>query len=359
MNFGRNNYAQVSNAYDHRLYNGATMFNPEVELKGSIYDHVYEGSPNNVDDKIDTVLVIDSNDRDHKKYPDPDKYKIKLRKSIKDVTSVELVNAKFPVSSFIINEYNNLLRYQQTENEVLNNTYSEISIPVGNWPIYDTVQTDICDLIKTALEDNDLSSGQCSYSVTVNENTQTFRVSKSVLSSGSDAFRHFNLIFNDGEELKYNDNTIGGKYDETQPKYPDFSIAQLLGFSRSNFITNVPSGSTDAMVHTSDQCYELYTDKYIVLNIRGFERLNSPNDAIDGSFAIIPVNERGSKSKYSKEFNGCDNEEYIKFFNPRLRTLDELDISITDREGRPFLFNGGNHYLQFKISSSTAQSKIK
>ena len=52
-------------------------------------------------------------------------------------------------------------------------------------------------------------------------------------------------------------------------------------------------------------------------------------------------------------------KEFIKYFNPRLTTLDDLDITITDREGRPFLFNGGNHYLQFKISSSTAQSKIK
>lgn len=359
MNFGRNNYAQVSNAYDHRLYNGNSVYNPNEQLKGSIYDYVYNGSPDNVDDKIDTVLVIDSSDRDHKKYPDPDKYKIKFRKPVKDITSIELVNAKFPVSTFIINEYNNLLRYQQTQTQVTNNTYTEISIPVGNWPVYDAVETDICDLIKTALDDNDLSSGQCSYNVTVNESIQMFTISKTVSAIGPDEYRHFNLLFNDGEELKYNDPDIQGHYDETQPKYPNFSIAQLLGFSRTNFIESVPSGSTDAMDHSSDQCFDLYLDKYLVLNIRGCERLNSPNDAIDGSFAIIPVNENASKFSYSKSFSGCDNEQFIKYFNPRLNSLDEMDITITDREGRPFLFNGGNHYLQFKISSSTAQSKIK
>lgn len=364
---GRNNYASVAQAYQHKLYENANahLYNPNEPVKNSIYDHNLYGDPS-VKTKIDAFLLIDSADRDHKKYPDPDKYKIKLKNPYKDVTSVELINADFPQSSYIINEYNNTIRYQQTAHQAASGEYDEITIPVGNWPVYHATDTDICDLIVTAFRENDRSINPAgvTYTVLVNEYTQTFDISKTVTveNQDMDEFRVFNLLFNDGEELKYNDNESNGIYDEKQAKYPPFSMAPLLGFSRKNFIATptplVSPNHVSPILYTSDQSYNLRMDKYLVINIRGFERINSPNDAVDGSFAVINLDPTSYKFRFTKKFSGFDNEAYIKFFNPRMGNLSELDITITDREGRPFLFNGGDHVLQFQISTSTAQEKI-
>jgi hypothetical protein len=367
-NFGRNNYASVGQAYDHKLYESANahLYNPNEKVKESIYDHNLYGNPS-VKSKIDAFLLIDSAERDHTKYPDPDKYKIKLKNVYKDVTSIELISADFPQSSYTINEYNNTIRYQQTVEQVDNGTYSEITIPVGNWPVYHATDTDICELIVNAFQENDacyIEYGDpniVAYSVTVNEYTQTFEISKTVTvpSAGLNKFRIFNLLFNDGQELKYNDNDPAGTFDEYQTKYPPYSIAPLLGFSRKNLTApRLNSGSVEAMVWSSDQAYNLRMDKYIVLNIRGWERINSPTEAVDGAFAVINLDPTSYKFRFTKKFSGFDNEAYVKFFNPRMGILSELDISITDREGRPFLFNGGDHVLQFQISTSTAQEKV-
>ena len=364
---GRNNYASVAQAYQHKLYENANahLYNPNEPVKNSIYDHNLYGDPS-VKSKIDAFLLIDSADRDHNKYPDPDKYKIRLKNPYKDVTSIELISADFPQSSYTVNEYNNTIRYQQTKTQVTNGTYSEITIPVGNWPVYHPTDTDICELIVDALQANDAdfiatgNSSHITYTATVNEYTQTFEISKTVTNGaiGHDEYRVFNLLFNDGQEVKYNDNDPVGTYDEKQAKYPPFSMASLLGFSRNNFEATVPNGSTLPMTHTSDQSYNLRMDKYLVINIRGWERINSPNDAVDGAFAVVNLDPTSYKFKFTKKFSGFDNEAYIKFFNPRMGTLSDLDITITDREGRPFLFNGGDHVLQFQISTSTAQEKI-
>lgn len=360
---GRNNYASVAQAYKHTLYESANahLYNPNQPVKESIYDHNLYGNPS-VKSKIDAFLLIDSADRDHKKYPDPDKYKIRLKNPYKDVTSIELISADFPQSSYTVNEYNNTIRYQQTSTQVSDGTYSEITIPVGNWPVSHPTDTDICELIEEQLYANDLDGdpNHIEYVVTVNEYTQAFTITKSVKTSGTthDEYRVFNLLFNDGQELKYNDSDPVGTYDETQAKYPPFSMANLLGFSRTNFSASVGSGINDPMTHTSDQSYNLRMDKYLVINIRGWERINSPNDAVDGAFAVVNLDPTSYKFKFTKKFSGFDNEAYIKFFNPRMGTLSDLDITITDREGRPFLFNGGDHVLQFQISTSTAQEKI-
>ena len=365
---GRNNYASVTQAYQHKLYENANahLYNPNEPVKESIYDHNLYGNPS-VKSKIDAFLLIDSADRDHNKYPDPDKYKIRLKNPYKDVTSIELISADFPQSSYIVNEYNNTIRYQQTTTEVAAGTYSEITIPVGNWPVYHATDTDICELIVDALNANDadfLSTGDLNhivYTASVNEYTQTFEITKTVTNPNADhdTYRVFNLLFNDGQELKYNDSDPAGTFDETQAKYPPFSMASLLGFSRTNFSSPaLPSGSTATITRTSDQSYNLRMDKYLVINIRGWERINSPNDAVDGAFAVVNLDPTSYKFKFTKKFSGFDNEAYIKFFNPRMGTLSDIDITITDREGRPFLFNGGDHVLQFQVSTSTAQEKI-
>jgi|UniRef100_A0A6C0J527 hypothetical protein len=368
-NFGRNHFTNVDQAYTHQLYKSANahLYDPQNPVSESIYDHTFKGS-SKVSSKIDSLLVIDSSDRNTSKYPDTSTYKIPLKNPYKDITSIELINADFPSTSYTINDYNNVIRYQQTvtqRNSIPpSSSYSEITLSPGNWPVFHSTDTDICDIIVDQLVQNDsaIQSGltDIEYTVTANEYTQQFNITKKVTNTTNadyDEYRVFNLLFNDGETLKYNDHQ-NNIYDESQLKYPPYSIAPIIGYMPHNSLRDAPSLSNQEMTHVSDMAYNLHYDRYLVLKIRGLERVNSPTDAVDGAFAIINLDPSTYKFKFTKRFAGFDNEAYVKFFNPRLPSLNELDIQITDREGRPFLFNGGNHVLQFQISTSTAQEKL-
>ena len=68
-------------------------------------------------------------------------------------------------------------------------------------------------------------STHVTYTATVNEYTQAFEITKTVTNAagGHDQYRVFNLLFTDGQELKFNDSDPAGTFDETQAKYPAFS----------------------------------------------------------------------------------------------------------------------------------------
>ena len=51
----------------------------------------------------------------------------------------------------------------------------------------------------------------------------------------------------------------------------------------------------------------------------------------------------------------CD--QYIKYFNPPIPRLDRLTITFTDVEGNLIDFNGGEHYLDFRIHTLNANGK--
>jgi len=75
-------------------------------------------------------ILIDSKDRDFLLYEE-NNYQIELDEPIRNIFSIELLNAIIPNSDYIINNSNNLLHFEE------NNQSIEATIPIGNYTLSD------------------------------------------------------------------------------------------------------------------------------------------------------------------------------------------------------------------------------
>jgi hypothetical protein len=75
-------------------------------------------------------LLIDSKDRDELLYEE-NNYQIELDQPIRNIFSIELLNAIIPNSDYIINNSNNLLHFEENNEELF------ITIPIGNYILSD------------------------------------------------------------------------------------------------------------------------------------------------------------------------------------------------------------------------------
>ena len=75
-------------------------------------------------------ILIDSKDRDISLYEE-NKYQIELDDPIRNIFSIELLNAIIPNSDYIINNSNNLLHFEENEEEL------KATIPIGNYTLND------------------------------------------------------------------------------------------------------------------------------------------------------------------------------------------------------------------------------
>lgn len=348
--FRGDHVTKYDDAYNHKLYNENARLNDQVTpITSALQDITMQGDPRS-GNKISAVLVVDSLDRNYDKYPNSNKYRIKLTKPYKDITEIELLHADFPSTTYTTNAYNNSFRYQETQAQVDAGTYTEFTITEGNWPVNDD---GTYNSIRSLLEDklNENTEGN-TYSVSVNENTLKFTIKQ--LGGGTGIF---NMLFFGGTEPYGPQGTIQDVHGnnissgDSRSLYNPNSIAPVLGFLRKDYAGDV--------TYTSEQAYNIRRDKYLILRILNWDRLDSPNDATQGSFAIISLDQNTFRYKFVKTFEGLNNEMYTKYFNPRLGVLNELDIEIVDSMGRPFLFNGGDHVLEFKVTSTSHQNRIE
>lgn len=179
--FNTNNFANYEQEYQYKQYQKTDG------IQSSMYD-ITMNSNTNPSTKNQAVLVIDSADRDHNKYPNPNKYTIKLKSVYKNVSMVELKYAQIPNSAYIINENNNKLHYQDCAEDILAREYKVVEIPIGNWPADSTtapsIRSNLEDALNSASEEVDNK-----YSVIFDPNLRKFTIEQ-VKGSGI-----FNLIF--------------------------------------------------------------------------------------------------------------------------------------------------------------------
>jgi hypothetical protein len=318
-----------------------------------VFNHVFK-KLEKTEDLISFIFVVDSSHRDTNKYPNPNNYVINMPETIRNIVSIELLYAKFPCTTFYLNEYNNVLRYQQTKTQVSNDTYTEIVIPPGNWPLIE-----LENMLFNALNDNDTSGGVSNYSVTLNEYNQTWTLSKTVSDPDSlyDEYRVFNLMFFGGNIVHHHSGN-----DETHPIYHKNSIGKFIGFSPSNFTTPFTSGSTASIEYTSDIAYDPCFNDYIVLHVNkdlqgDFDIIHSNVNNLSGAFAVINLTSNTINSQYTKFNDSMHNDEYVKYFNPMLGSINKLHIELTNSHGNPYLFHGGEHVLHFRIMTRKNQTK--
>jgi hypothetical protein len=85
-------------------------------------------------------------------------------------------------------------------------------------------------------------------------------------------------------------------------------------------------------------------DKYVLIDIKEFDRLVSINDNIHNSYVKIPVDQ--SEHQY---FDNAKIHGTIKYFDPIMASLDRLTIQIKDRDGTILEDNGLNHTMVFSV----------
>lgn len=338
--FNKNNFTSYDEAF---LYK---QFKDGDGVQSSMYDVTMNGNikPSS---KNQAVLVVDSADRDHSKYPNPNKYKIDLKYTYKDVIMVELKFANIPNSAYIINESNNKLHFQDSLDQVMNREYNEIEIPVGNWPADSTtgpsIRSNLEDALNAVNEKNE-------YSVTFNPYLRKFTLEQ-VKGSGV-----FNLIFCISVQKTGQGGTITKMIQgvdrfcypeipvkDTEKVYIQGTVGRVLGFNPDNL-----GGCTS---YTSQKVADLNSGRFVVLKIRNFERVNSNNSRIDNSFCVISMDDSINNFVVNRGFDYWNNETYTKNFNPPLPELAKLDIEILDCNGDPYDFNGRDHLLVFDVLS--------
>ena len=137
-----------------------------------------------IEKKTKTItLIVDSRDRDMRKYPDPSKYTLVLREDLNDVLSIKLANATLPRQP-IIHSGNNCFYVSHTP-DTGPTAYKIENVPYYEW-------NDIDKIIEKVSRKLSLLTGQ---EVILRYNTEenTFSISSDLSNGG------FHLSWSDGE----------------------------------------------------------------------------------------------------------------------------------------------------------------
>lgn len=271
--------------------------------------------------KRETILVIDSRDRNTDIYPNPNEYEIDLLMPLNDVVSIELLTAEIPHSGYVINDSNNIIHFQETYQQEVNEIILGATIPHGNY-----TPTTLKTAIETSL--NNTSVNGANHTVSFNTSTNKVTIT-SDLGGTSD---RFNLIFLGITEPYQNS--------QYRTLYKDNSIGSVLGFDR-----RIYSGTTGTTSYTGDFQYDLSGEKYILLKIRDIEAIDGMNN-IQNAFAKISLDSTLSTTKFFKLYN-----EYkvFKKLNPPINRLTSLKIRFETYDGQLYNFGGREHSLTFNV----------
>ena len=275
------------------------------------------------DKTLDNFLTIDSRDRNTDIFPNSNNYTVNFNEIYTNVVSVELITAEIPKSGYFLENYNNILHFQEKNNQVTSSTYYEAEIPIGNY----TSQT-IGNAIQNALN----MSGQSTYSVSYTSD-EKIKI-QSDLSGGDNIF---NLVFSNGVE------NYG--IDSFRNKYITYTAGRSLGFDAVNL-----SGQNN---YTSNDRITFQSEDYVLLEIPELSGLidgvhyNSQDD-----FAKILLDSAQNKTTFYKNLLVYP---IIKTFHPTI-DISKLTINFKIFGNNFYDFHGLEHSLTFKIQ--TLKQKI-
>ena len=301
-------------------------------------------------ERYPVTVLIDSKDRVGKN-EHPGFYTVKLNKSLKNVHSIELISGKFPNPCYNVLSINNLLAFQETEQQVKNNQLVKVRVVPGE---YDA--TSLALALTNAMNANSVNT----YKVSVDSVTKKFTFSTNA--------GLFNLIFTDncdafgdagfmdrpviehdclGKQLRTEIKAV--RYGSRRPIYIKESIGELIGFGAVNLI-----GSTS---YTGQNCYNLSPFNYLALFVNDYDRVQSNNAKVDGSFAIVPLD--NSTNTFDTSTRDVDNIRHVRYFYPMLKEINQLTIKFVDPNGNIYDFSGVDNALLFEIGCSFGQPILK
>jgi hypothetical protein len=310
---------------------------------------------------ITRQLLIDSASRNWDT-EDTNQYTIYLGEELKYVTSIELIDGRIPNSTYMINDQNNLLYFQETKSHVNTDTYYTAEVPCGNYSI-----NDLMNQIKVSM--HKASKSKSRYQCRVDPSTQKITIS----TDDEAGTKIFNLMFTDGNEV------IGDRgYIETQVtdpvtdrkeirrvetgnfrhRYISRSIGQVLGFKAQNLC--------GSKTYTGQMIYRLKTNDYLALYINtensdDFKNViaPSPDNGANHSFAIIQLDHDGQYFDLYADCNHvAENNHLTRHFNPPIN-FSKFKVAFKTPTGKLYNFNGLDNHLLFEIKQIYDRSAIK
>ena len=108
--------------------------------------------------------------------------------------------------------------------------------------------------------------------------------------------------------------------------------------------------------HCGENKYDLFYNKYIILDIREMDRLDSKTSTVNDSFAIFPLL-NCPDDNILLDVSAAPLEPEIKYFNPPLGKLTKLTINFITPDGFEYDFNGREHFFDLKIKMLNQQGK--
>ncbi len=264
-------------------------------------------------ERIPHILPIDSRDRNHDTYENENDYRVDIP-DLKEVVSIELISAEIPNTSYIINENNNELHFDEGGGELV------AIIPVGNY-----TPNDLAAEIKTQMD----AAGTKIYTVIVDLVTEKYTISSTDI---------FELLFSGGTEIFINDTT--------RSIYKANSIGPVIGFRRIDL-----SGSD---TYEGQNRFNLNLPKYILIHILELDNLESHTSDVNKAFAKIILDVESGEVKY---FKVNDDYPMIKYFSPPLGKLSTLSIQFKTYDGNFYNFNGHENSLMFRIITKDETKK--
>lgn len=253
-----------------------------------------------------TRIVVDSKDRNHSLFNDPNEYEVVLDDDINDVVSAQLVSADVPFVSYLVNNVFNQLYI------TIGGTTSTVTLTTGDYS-----PSELAAHIQSRL--NNLSSGN--FSVSYDSIKDNFRFRSKVT---------FTLVFPDKN-----------------------SLSMLLGFDNNKSYASSISSEVDAFVNVVQSPFRknFNFNKYIYLVIDQFDLNKGNAKPINKSFAAL------TEQYTSLAIN--DKPKIVKYFSPTIPRLGKLKISFYDRFGNKYDFQNHDHRLEILFTSFKQKSKYQ
>lgn len=290
-------------------------------------------------DTVPATLIIDSRRRNTGKYPGAGRYTFELEKEYRDVTQVELVSACLPNSGYNINATNNMVYLSVrdvTADPDPGATYDHaLTLPVGYY-IYDVdldQPTTLINALNALLVANGLP-----FAFSYNTITQRITVNPD------------------------DDYPTPGLDDRPQDMRVDIYYGlsngadDVIGLDGSILLDGGQRLNTLSETVEMPRNLQLTPHRYLTLKIRDLERCEGNTRALEGSFAVIPLDTTKRNFTLILEGDTVDNNTYTLYFSEP-RRIRKLEISIYDPYGNIYDFNGQEHYLIFKFLSLTRPLK--
>jgi len=249
--------------------------------------------------------IIDSRDRNTKRYPNPAKYTLNLDHNINDVIMIQIYLLDIPFNNYNITQYNNILHIF---NKSLNIT-DEYSIIPGNY----TPQTLVEALNNVLVDNNNVGVA----TITYNEITEKI----TFMANGD-----IELIFKSPTQKKYDDDIL-------IDKYMNNSIGKVLGFG----IDNYEIGANDEL--ESPYTLNLKADDYMTMYITTAKNYYSINTHAHEAFAVINNQSNGNLNIVSEEL-------MKKSYYPALPSMKTFSIKFKDYHGNLYDFQNKDHRFE-------------